>query len=91
LFYTFSLCDVSEQVFILSPNHMVEDGRGIFSKGRVIRYTMWYITQLGYNGEYLRYGLDMQGLPRHSVDVGALLFGSGAFCEEVSRITAYKW
>ena len=52
---------------------------------------MRYITYLGYNGEYLRYGLDMQGFPLYSVNEGALFSGSGAFCEEVSRITAYTW
>jgi hypothetical protein len=41
------------------------------------------------NGEYLRYGLNMHGLPRHLVGEGSLSHEGGAFCVEVKYITAY--
>ena len=38
------------------------------------------------NGEYLRYGLNRYGLPRHSDGEGALSHEGGAFCVEVEYI-----
>ena len=43
----------------------------------------WVYAEVGYKDEYLRYGLNIQGLPRHSVGESALSYEGGAYCEEV--------
>ena len=44
-----------------------------------------WVTRVGYNGEYLRNGINMHGFPRHLVGEGALSHESGASYEEMSK------